>query len=55
MVVTLFYTEIILQIEFRIWFCIPTLHWAGNNICARVDYIQLGINLQYIPKNISLC
>ena len=25
------------------------LYWAGNNILYRVDYIQPGINLQYIP------
>ena len=24
------------------------LYWAGNNILSRVDFIQLGINLQYI-------
>ena len=40
------YIEILLQIVFQIWFCILALHWAGNNIHARVNLIQLGINLQ---------
>ena len=31
------------------FFCIPALHWAGNNICAQVDLVKLGISLQYIP------
>ena len=47
-VATLCYIEIILQLVFRIWFCIPALHWLGNNIHSHVNFIQLGINLQYI-------
>ena len=39
---------IILQVVVRIWLCIPSMHWAGNNIHERVDSIQSGINLQYI-------
>ena len=45
-VINICYIEIILQVVFRIWFCIPDLHWELNNICAWVDLIQLGINLQ---------
>ena len=47
-VLTLCVIEIILQVVFRIWFCIPALHWAGNDICAQVDSIQSGTNWQYI-------
>ena len=39
-VLTLYYIEILLQVVFRIWFCIPALHCTGNIICARVDFIQ---------------
>ena len=45
-VITLCYIEILCKVVFRIWFCIPDLHWAVNNIYAWVDYIQWGINLQ---------
>ena len=38
--------EILLQVLFRIWFYIPILYWEKNNILARFDLIQLGINLQ---------
>ena len=38
--------EILLQVLFRIWFYIPILYWENNNILARFDLIQLGINLQ---------
>ena len=48
-VLTLCYIEIFLQVVLQIWLCIPALHWAGINICARVDLIQSGINLQYTP------
>ena len=48
-VINLCYIEIILQVVFRILFYIPAQHWTGNSICARVDSIQLVINLQYIP------
>ena len=27
----------------------PVLHWEGNNIHYRVEFIQSVINLQYIP------
>ena len=47
--INLCYNEIRLQVVFRIWFYIPALHWAGNVFCDWVDYIQSGINLQYIP------
>ena len=47
-VITICNIEILLQVVFRIWFCIPALHWAGNNILARVESIQSGINLQQI-------
>ena len=40
--------EILLQVVFRILFFITVLYWSGNNILARVDFIQSGINLQYI-------
>ena len=49
-VINLYYIEIILQVVFRICFCIPAPHWAGNNIYARINSIQAGINLQYIPS-----
>ena len=39
-VVTLCYIEILLQIVFRVWFVYLTLHWAVNNIHARVNSIQ---------------
>ena len=45
-VITIFYIEIILQVLFRVWLFIPALNWAGNNIRAQVDLIQLGIKLQ---------
>ena len=48
-VITPCYIVILLQVVFRIWLCIPDMHWAGNNICAWVDSIQSGINLKYIP------
>ena len=48
--VNLCYIKILIQILFQIWFCIPALHWAGNNIYAQLDLIQSGINLQYITK-----
>ena len=48
-VITLCYIEILLQVAFQILFCIPSLHWAVNIICAWVDLIQSGIDLQYIP------
>ena len=53
-VIIIRYIEIIIQVIFRIWFCIPTLHWATNNIHAHVDLIQSGINLQYIPTPLPL-
>ena len=49
--ITLCYIEILLQVVFMIWFLYPALYKPGNNIHARVDLIQSGINLQYIPKN----
>ena len=46
--------EILLQLVFPIWFYIPVMYWAGNNILARVNSIQSGINLKCIPKTYSL-
>ena len=45
-VITPCYIEILLQLVLRSWFCIPALHWAGNNIRAWFHLIQSGINLQ---------
>ena len=53
-VITLCHIEILIQVVFLIWFCIPALHWTENNICFRVDLIQSGINLQYNPTPLSL-
>ena len=52
--VTICYIEILLQVVCRIWFCIPALHSAGNNICTRVESIQSGINVQQINTGDNL-
>ena len=48
-VITLCYIEILLEVLFRIQFCIPALNLAGDNIFAWVNSIQSVINLQQIP------
>ena len=43
--------EIIIQVVFRIWLCIPVLYWAGHIFFAWIHSIQSGINLQKIPTH----
>ena len=40
--------ELILQVLFQIWFLYPSVYWAVNNILARFDFVQSGINFKYI-------
>ena len=46
--ITLCYIEILYQLVFQIWFCVPYLHWGGGNFHARGNFVKLGINLQWI-------
>ena len=51
--ITICYLEILLQVLFRIFF-IPIIYWEGNNILARFDSIQSGMNLQYTPTGLNM-